>query len=468
MLFIAGIISVAICIYTPIHLANAEQTKTEISLDKLRKIYNSPLTPQSLEDKYIRRNGKRIAVNFQKFQSIMPINEDNPSDKGETLIKNMPIPFLLKMSHEEQQKLNKWFNDYQSYFEDLDRIIAENNHLRLSSTWRNFNELLYGMSLIEYGFIRSWARTYRSRSIYYVNKGKIAEAINLIPLQQRVISYSASDFSLISYLVRIACLDIFRLQIENLVASKKLPAKKVKELIIYLRKTKEQNIEDLETAFCGETTIAIDCLDRLRDEYMIDWTTNPKEFNNSYYQSTNNFFRSSIFYNYLLAPRKYAVEKEYKLCYDFFIARSDLTNPNTEKILDNMTRDAPISYTFFDLIAMDFDGAYIKKIEIDNSLEALIGILYIELFRQKFNRLPKDFAEMEKFSADFPKFNEKWRYINGELTVLNNGIKSKRHGFRIYNIGRNNEDNNGLHGREKVKNSPTIYHDDANSTVFTD
>ncbi len=419
-------------------------------------------------------DGNYLEINYKNFAPIMPLDYQTATteeEKKQYARKDFTKNFKLtddsialcrkkrKLTAEDFETLNKWIAKHQKYFAAMDTIIGENKHIRLSEQWRNYDGLWETLLLPELGRIRGWTRIYYLRTSYYLNKGEINKALKLIPYQKQLLNYTNKGHVLITYLVNLACKNIILSNIEQLISSKKLTSGEINNLIDFLRRLLNNSGQQFNTAMFGEANMAIEDFRYSKQDYI-------------YIQNKIPFkaFQSSYFYKYLLMPSRYYVEKELNLCYDLHNLQLRIeASLYYNKFKHGMTK-IPDHYYLLNTLMGDFSAVKVKRTQSDQQIKATIGALFIELFRQKYNRLPKSFIEMGKNYDNFPYFNDYWHYRIGKIKFITKNRKiSERQGYIIYNSDSFYEkDNDGLFGRVIDKNGNKKYYDDVNCAIFTD
>ena len=440
------------------------KTKLIAGRERLEKIYQRPLTGAALRDFYY--HGEK--PNLHRFAKILTANEEEGCLECKISIpENLGCFYCYSLTNPAQQReLAAWIKKNQSLLTELDFLMLEEKYFKMPKPFRNYDSLLYGILFPELNHFRKIARIYLLRVRDATDKCDVKTALSAYWSSRRVMEYALDDHWLISMLVGIAIEAIRLHQLEIIIDSRMLSNSQIKQIIAQLKRDIKLWDKSYKYSLYGKTLAnlnAILFITRPMNEHVL--------FETGYFSSETDFrWLEDEFFDFneyllqfFLAPVKSVYSED--LLYSVNVSILNASAPASPEYL-KAYNNIPEKFILSRLVLANTYRTFEKIKIIRSQQQAAIMSLCVKLYHRKNNRLPESLHDlMPEFIDEIysdPFTGKPMRYIKGKYKAIVSDYRNgsspepeaeliKVQGYRIYSLGPDKCDDNGLRGMFKKK-----------------
>jgi hypothetical protein len=432
--------------------------------ERLEEIYQRPLTGAALRDLYY--HGEK--PNLHRFATIFtPDEKMGDIDCKVSLPENLEPFYRPSLTTQKQRRdVAAWLQENQSALTELDRLLEKEKYFKTPESFRNYDGLLYGLLLPEVKHFRDIPRICLLRVRDAVDRNDIETALTAYRSSRRIMEYQLDDHFLISLLIGVATEGIRLNQLQIMIGSQLLSNDQIKQIIAQLKQDVKSWSKPYKNALYGNTVASLNAIlfnSRPVNEYTLFETGYFSKETDSRWLEDEFFDFNDYLLQFFLAPVQTIYYEDLLFSINAFILQAseqDLTE--YQKVYKNI----PQKFFLSRFILLSMVRIPEKMKEIRSRQQAAIIALRIELYRRQNGRLPESLNDLAPEFIDEvyldPFTGKPLRYLKGDYQVIVNDYRNglspnpeteliKAHGYRVYSIGPDQCDDNGLHGTLKKK-----------------
>ena len=452
------------------------KTKMISGRERLEEIYQRPLTGAALRDLYY--HGEK--PNLHRFAKIFTPNEKRGDlDCKVSLPENLKPLYHPSLTTQAQRRdVAAWLKENQSALTELDRLLEKEKYFKTPESFRDYDGLLYGLLMPEVKHFRNIPRICLLRVRDAVDRNDIETALTAYRSSRRIMEYQLDDHFLISLLIGVATEGIRLNQLQIMIDSQLLSDDQIKQIIVQLKQELKSWDKPFKNALYGDTVGGLNAIlfnSRPVNEYTLFETgyfskeTDSRWLEDEFFDFNDYLLINGLFF---LAPVQTIYYEDLLYSVNAFILQASEQNlPEYQKVYKNI----PEKFFLSKLVLLSMVRIHEKMKEIRSRQQAAIMALCIELYCQKYGKLPESLNDLVPEFIDEiyldPFTGKPLRYLKGDYQVIVNDYRNglspnpkteliKAHGYRVYSIGPDQCDDNGLHGIFKKKR-----HDDSAFSV---
>ncbi len=432
--------------------------------EKLMHVYKYPLNGAALRESYY--HGEKS--NYHKFSGIFRYDQQKHDNEM-----SLRIPANLEMFYDTSvvnagqcRELDRWLHGNQTTFRDWDQLLEKEKYFKMPEDIRDYDSLLFGLLLPELYPFRTIARINLLRVRGAINNHDVREALKAFYSSQRILDYALDDQFVVSMLVAISIESINMEQIQKILTGNPDQTQIIK--IIGLLERNKGNWEKVfRRGIYGDAVCSLDghlTVTRIAGEFLL--------FKTGYFSSETDVRRledeffdfNHYLFSFLLAPVKSVWLEDFIYTVNTLALYPQIPpSPEAKKAVSHI----PDEFLFSKMVLLfGYDKVYEKMLSIRAREGAAIMALNAELYRRKYGKLPDSLHDMvPEFIQEVyndPFTGQSLKYEKGDFLSIMSDCRNvsvphpnpeliKVRGYRIYSVGPDKHDDNGLHGDIKKK-----------------